>query len=216
MTTTEQNKLTVLVKRFLNFIWYLFLVVAVVWPLTVIVIGLSIPSEAEQRHTDINVFSSFRVNAEASTEQATSSDKGGELILSGRGDVRLNNTKSSLSWYLSGVISEVLLLIFLYGLLAMRRLFSSLADGSTFTQKNAERIRRVGYVFIGWHIVSPLLQYFGGRIMLHDIALNVPGIQLYPGFELNIGGVFAGFAIIVLSGVLREATSIHQEQSLTI
>jgi hypothetical protein len=216
MTATEQNKLTVLVKRFLDFIWYLFLVVAVVWPLTVIIIGLSIPSEPEQRHTDINIFSSFRVNAEASTEQATSSDKGGELILSGRGDVRLNNTKSSLSWYLSGAISQVLLLIFLYGLLAMRKLFTSLADGSKFTQKNAERIRKVGYVFIGWHIISPLLQYFGGRIMLHDIAFNVPAIQLYPGFELNIGGIFAGFAIIVLSGVLREAASIHQEQSLTI
>ena len=87
----------------------------------------------------------------------------------------------------------------------MRKLFISLSEGSTFTQQNAERIRKIGYVFIGWHIVFPLLQYFGGRMMLHDIAFNVPGIQLYPGFEFNIGGLFAGFAIIVLSGVLREA-----------
>ena len=52
-------------------------------------------------------------------------------------------------------------------------------------------------------------------MVLRDITFNVAGIQLYPGFEINIGGG-AGFAIIVLSGLLREAACIHQEQSLTI
>jgi len=216
MSHARQNKLTILVKRFLDVIWFLFLIVAVIWPVTVMVIGLSIPSDPEQRHTDVNVFLNFHVNSEVSTELATTSDKGSELILSGRGDLKLSNTRSRLSWYLSGAISEVLLFIFLYGLLAMRKLFASLAEGSTFTEENAERVRKVGYVFIGWHIVSPVLQYFGSRMMLHDIAFNVPGVQLFPGFEINIGGVFAGFAIIVLSGVLREAASIHHEQSLTI
>ena len=98
----------------------------------------------------------------------------------------------------------------------MRNLFSSLVEGSTFTDENAERIRTLGYIFIAWNIIDPLLQYFGNRAMLQDIAFNTPGIQLYPGFTFNIGGLFAGFAIIVLAGVLREAASIHQDQSLTI
>ena len=140
----------------------------------------------------------------------------GMELIKGRGDVKLNNTQSVMSWYLSGAISQVLLFIFLYGLLAMRKLFASLAEGNTFTRENAERLRRIGYVFIGWNVVSPLLQYFGSRFMLNEIAFNVPGIQLYPGFEINIGGLFAGFAIIVLSGILSEATRIHHDQSLTI
>jgi hypothetical protein len=216
MSPTQQNKLTILVKRFLGVLRILFLAIAVVWPITVMVVGLNIPSDPEQRHTDVNVLLSFRINSVAPPELATSPGNEGELLLKGQGDVILNNTRGQLSWYLSGAISEILLFIFLYGLLTMRKLFISLAEGDTFTQENAERIRKVGYVFIGFHIVNPLLQYFGGRIMLEDIAFNVPGIHLYPAFELNIGGVFAGFAIIVLSGVLREAVSMHQEQALTI
>jgi hypothetical protein len=216
MSPTQQNKLTVFVKRFLDVLRILFLAIAVIWPITVMVVGLNIPSDPEQRHTDVSALLNFRINSVTSPELATRSENEGELLLRGRGDVILNNTRSQLSWYLSGAISEVLLFIFLYGLLTMRKLFISLAEGSTFTQENAERIRKIGYVFIGFHIVSPLLQYFGSRIMLSDIAFNAPGIQLYPAFEFNIGGIFAGFAIIVLSGILREAVSMHQDQSLTI
>ena len=216
MSPTQQNKLTILVKRFLDVLRILFMGVAIVWPIAVLVVGLTIPSDPEQRQTDVNVFLNFHINSETSTELVTPPGIEGEPLLKGRGDVKINNTRGQLSWYLSGAISEVLLFIFLYGLLTMRKLFISLAEGATFTPENVERIRTVGYVFIVYHIVSPLLQYFGSRITLQDIAFNVPGIHLYPAFELNIGGVFAGLAIIVLSGVIREAVSMHQEQSLTI
>ena len=216
MSPTQKNKLTILVKRFLDVLRILFMAVAIVWPIAVLVVGLTIPSDPEQRQTDVNVFLNFHINSETSTELVTPPGIEGEPLLKGRGDVKINNTRGQLSWYLSGAISEVLLFIFLYGLLTMRKLFISLAEGATFTPENVERIRTVGYVFIVYHIVSPLLQYFGSRITLQDIAFNVPGIHLYPAFELNIGGVFAGLAIIVLSGVIREAVSMHQEQSLTI
>ena len=216
MAPTRQNRLTILVKRFLDVFRILFLAVAVVWPVTVLVVGLNIPSDPEQRHTDVNLLLNFSINSEASTGAKTSPGNEGELLLKGRGNVILNNTRGQLSWYISGAISEVLLFIFLYGLLTMRKLLISLAEGATFTPENVERIRKVGYVFIGFHIVRPLLQYFGSRMALEDIAFNMPGIHLYPAFELNIGGVFAGFAIIVMSGVLREAVGMHQEQSLTI
>ena len=215
MSNTE-NKLAGIVKRFLDIIWYVLIFTAVVWPVAVMVIGLSMPSDPAERHADIDTFLSFKIYSDVSTELATQSENAAELLIRGKGMVQLNNTPSLLAWYLSGAITEVMGFIFLFGLLQMRRLFASVIKGESFARENAGRIKTIGYVFIGWHIIYPLLQYFGGRIMLNDIGFNVQGIQLHPAFELNVAGVFAGFAIIVLAGVLREAASIHHEQSLTV
>ena len=61
MSPTQQNKLTKWVKRFLDVMRMLFLAVAVVWPITVMVVGLSIPSDPQQRHTDVSVFSNYKI-----------------------------------------------------------------------------------------------------------------------------------------------------------
>lgn len=215
MSITD-NRLARIVKRFLDIIWYVLIFTAVVWPIAVMVIGLSMPSDPTQRHADIDTFLGFKIYSDVSTELATEPADAADLLIRGKGMVQLNNTPSLLAWYLSGAITEVMGLIFLFGLLQMRRLFASVIKGESFARENAGRIKTIGYVFIGWHIIYPLLQYFGGRIMLNDIGFNVQGIQLHPAFELNVAGIFAGFAIIVLAGVLREAASIHHEQSLTV
>lgn len=213
---TSKNRLAGIVKRFLDIIWYALIFTAVVWPIAVIIIGLSMPSDPAERHADIDTFLSFKIYSDVSTELATRSENAADLLIRGKGMVQLNNTPSLLAWYLSGAITEIMGFIFLFGLLQMRRLFASVIKGESFARENAGRIKMVGYVFIGWHIIYPLLQYFGGRMMLNDIGFNVQGIQLHPAFELNVAGIFAGFAIIVLSGILREATHIHHEQSLTV
>ena len=67
-----------------------------------------------------------------------------------------------------------------------------------------------------WTLINPLLQYFGGQAILTEYSLKVPGIQLSPAFELSGMGIFIGLAMIVLSGVLSEAASMHKVQQLTI
>lgn len=216
MNATEQYRMAKLVKRFLDVIWFILIFTAIAWPISVMVIGLSISADPDQRTTDVNLFLGFKVSTEVSTDLSVEPANTGLELLSGRGEVKINNTSAHLAWYMAAAITEIMGLIALFGLAQMRKIFASLVGGESFARENAGRIRKLGYVFITWHIIHPLLQYFGGRVVLNDVALNVQGIQLYPAFEFNIVGIFAGLAIIVLSGVLREAASIHQEQSLTI
>lgn len=216
MSTTEQYKLTKLVKRFLDVTWYILIFAAIAWPITVLVIGLSIPADPVDRTTDVNMFLGFKVFPEVSTHLAADPASASAEVLSGQGEVKINNTSALLAWYVAGTITVIMAFIGLFGLAQMRKVFASLVEGGSFARENAGRIRKIGYVFITWHVVHPLLQYFGGRVVLNDVAINVQGIQLYPTFEINIFGIFAGLAMIVLSGILREAASIHQDQSLTI
>ena len=214
--SNSENRLARIVKRFLDIIWYALIFTAIVWPVAVLVVGISMPADPGERHADIDTYLSFKVYSDPSTEMSTEPASKADLLMRGKGMVQLQNTPSLMAWYLSGAITEIMGIIFLFGLLHMRRLFASVIKGEPFAQENSVRIKTIGYVFIGWHAIYPLLQYFGGRIMLNDIKFNVQGIQLHPAFEINVGGIFAGFAIIVLSGVLREAARIHHEQSLTV
>jgi len=211
MSDVRQKRLTRFVSRLLGVAWFLFIAVAIVWPIVAIGVGLNLLYDSELRYVEI--FLSFKIYPDL----MSGAESVGEVrdFIHGHSDVQLN-TPSSFVWYLSVAITEISLFIFLYGLAQMRALFASLVNDGSFNQENAVRIKKVGFVLIGWQIIVPLLQYYGGRAMLNDINLDVQGIQLYPAFEINVAGIFVALAVLVLSGVLREAANIHQEQSLTI
>jgi hypothetical protein len=215
MSPQQQNRLTKIVKRFLDVIWGLNLAVAVIWPIAVLIIGLNIPSDPAERHTDVSAFLRFQVNAIEPSQQLAPAEEG-VLLLKGSGEVLLNNTDSYKGWFISGAITQIMIFIFLFGLRITRRLFASLLDGDTFTAENADRMKMIGYTFVGWNVIAPIMQYLGSRSLLGDIVFTAPGIHLFPGFQINIGGLFAGLAIVVLSGVLREAVDMRYEQELTI
>lgn len=216
MSNADSKRLTVLVKRFLDLIWFVLLTAAIVWPIAVLVVGLSVAADPGRHSADVDAYLHFRINSAVSGESATESASAGETLLRGRGQVQIQNMPSTLAWYVSGAITEIMGIIFLFGLAQARKLFGALAEGEWFAGDNAGLIRKIGYVFIGWHILHPLMQFFGGRTVLNDLAFDVPGVQLFAGFQLNILGILAGLAIIVLAGVWREAIEIHQEQELTI
>lgn len=197
------SRVTRFVKRFLDFVTVFVFIAVILWPITAIGVGMNLFFDPESRNVD--VFLGFKVE----------SDAAGDPLIHGHSDVQVN-TPSQFAWYFSAVVSEFLGLIMLYGLYQTRALFASVTSGKPFAEENAPRIRKIGLAVICWYAITPFLQYFGGRAVLSDIALDVRNIQLYPAFELGVGGIFTGLAIIALSGVLREATEIHQEQELTI
>ena len=216
MPSNQPNRLTHLVKRALDLLRAFMVIVAIAWPVVVLVVGLGISPDPDARHTDINALLNFRILAQEAIDTAAVRVDAGQVLVSGNGDLKLNNTKSNLAWWVTGVSTEILLLLALYGVLVARKLFTSLERGDTFSDRNADLVRHLGWVVIAWHVVAPLLVYFGGLIVLDDLAYDVPGIELYPNISLNLGGLLIGAAILVLAGVLREAAALHEDQALTI
>jgi len=213
--TIKSNKLTLLVKRFLDFMWYLIIGSLILMPIVTLVVGLNIPSDPQQRHTDVNFNLSFKVFPQQLDQIGNENSNRSELI-QGRGEVKINNTHSSLAWYLSNAINEIMGIIALFGLINMRKVFAHLVEGDAFNQDIPVYIDKIGYVFIVWNIVYPVLVYFGGKAILSDIGQHAQSIQLTPMIQFNLIGLFTGLSILVLAGVMREAAKIHEEQSLTI
>lgn len=216
MSDSHHSHLAHWVKRTLDFLRLALLALIVIWPLVVLIVGLHVPDDPAERHTDVSGFLAFEVRALNDSGLEAGTDAKGPLLFRGNGDVLLNNTDGRISWFVSGLLTEILALLAFYGLLKIRRLFNALTQGETFTIENARQIQHFAYVVIAWNLLNPLFQYFGSRFTLNEIDLNWPGVALYPSFELNIGGLLAGLALLGLVGVLQEAAEMKQEQSLTI
>ncbi len=216
MSPTAEIRLTKLVKRFLDVIWIVLIIGAVAWPIVTLVVGLHIPQDPAERHTDVSVYSGFSIYSAVTDPAVAAGDDPGVLVMRGQGDVLYHNTRGMSAWYLSAAIPEIMGFIFLFGLFQVRKLFSQLVDGAWYADENVPRIRKLGWVVVIFNLVLPLLQYFGGRAVLGDMELGAAGIELYPAFQFNLLGLVTGLAIIILAGVIREAVSIRREQALTI
>lgn len=204
----EHKRLTRSVKRALDLIWWLAVITLVLYPL-IIVVG------AGQESKDVQIPSSFRIYADVSPDVAPDSVSLADTIVRGQGEVRIE-TNDTFAWYLSHGIRIIVVIVLMYGLAQLRKVFTALSNGQPFSPDNAERIRRLGYVVVAWNALIPVLQGVGSWLILDAIELELRGAQFTPSFGLSIGGIIVGMAIVVLAGVLREAVEAHEDRSLTI
>ena len=214
-TALVLNPLTRVVKRILDIFRIVAFIALILWPLFVIVMMIGQHSDPQTWGVDIGVFSRFIIDLGAFPGDVTESTGVRDPIISGKAVLNID-TSSLKALYLFTAITEIGGIVGFYVLIQLRALFATLVNGMSFTSENAGRIKKIGFVVVAWAVTNPLLQYFGGRAILAEYSLNVPGIQLSPAIELDGLGIFIGLAMIVLSGVMNEATSIHETQRLTI
>jgi len=214
MSTENNSPLARVVKRILDVFRVLVLISLVLWPVAAIVMTIG-HSGSDTWGVDISVFSSFDIDLSKFPADMTGSEGVRDPRIHGK--AALNIDTSSLSaFYIFVLMMEIGGLVGLYMLLQVRAVFASLAQGNNFALDNSARIKKIGYVAIGWALISPLLQYFGGQVILREYSLILPGIELSPAFELNGLAIFIGLVMIVLSGVLTEAANINESHQLTI
>jgi hypothetical protein len=215
MPDNTQNRLTRAVKRILDVLRVLAIISLIVWPLAVIVMSIGQSSHPESWGVDIDVYSGFIIDINEIGADLTESVGVRDPIIAGKAALSID-TSSPTALYVFTLITELGGVVALYVLLQLRALFASLVSGMNFAPENSGRIRKIGFIIIVWTLINPFLQYFGGQVILSEYSLSVPGIQLNPAFEISGMAIFIGLAMIILSGVLKEANRIHDDQQLTV
>jgi len=215
MSEKSSNTTATVVVRALGFFRVLAFVALLAWPVFVIAATIGHSSNEDTWGVDISVFSSVAIDLEQLSTTAIDSTGVRDPKLAGKALMNID-TSSLTALYIFAALTEIGGFVGLYILLQLRTVFTALASGENFAKGNAQLIRKVGIVAIAWSLVGPILQFFGGRAILNEYALSLPGIELNPAFEINGLAIFIGVSMLVLAGVLREATQIHETQQLTI
>ena len=106
------------------------------------------------------------------------------------------------------------MVVVLYAVWQLRAVFKSVVAGHPFSPDNASRVKKIGWVVIGWNVVAPFAKYFNGMAFLADHS--VAGLVLEPPIEVDVISLFLGLAILVLGEVFHQASRLQRDQSLTV
>ena len=215
MSGATQYPLARSVRRVLDVFRIIAIASLILWPLFVIVMIISQRSEPHSWGVDIGVFAHFNIDLKAFGQAAMEASGVRDPVISGKAMLNVD-TSSLKALYLFTLLTEIGGIVGLYILLKIRALFAALENGLSFSQENSARIKQIGIATLTWALISPLLQYFGGRAILAEYALSAPGVHLSPAFSINGLALFMGIAMITLASVLDEATRLQELQTLTI
>lgn len=215
LTNTNPNRrLTLMVYRALGLFQGLVLLILIFMLPLLLVMTIS-QYDNPDWGIDIGIFSNLSINLNEITGLTIAPSGIRNPEFSTNAIINMD-TYSLFAYYLFSLTSLLGGCVAFYILLQLRLLFATLISDKAFNQENSSRIRKIGFAVSLWSIASPFLQYFGGRMILNDIAFSTPGFQFSPSFELPVVGIFAGLMILVLSGVIDEAAEIQKDQELTI
>ncbi|RPH13733.1 MAG: DUF2975 domain-containing protein [Alteromonadaceae bacterium TMED7] len=213
MNTSSQlpaPKYTPELKIGFDFLYYLSVLAMVVGAGFILVVGLSIPAEISERHTDIE----YLFNARVITNDVTAA---ASEIMQVDGKLKLNNTRGQAAFFIANtdriLISGIFSLLAFYNL---RKLFANLATQRIFDLENVAYVKKLGLIILVYSIVSPFITYLCGMAILAEIGEFHEQLQLSPYVSIPIEGFLISGALLVLAQILEYAFQMKQEQSLTI
>lgn len=193
-----------------DFLYYLCLLLMTVGLIMIVIVGLNIPEEVSQRHTDIEYWFNAKLLPQSVTDPSAS-----EILLA-HGMLKLNNTSGYAAWYIAYIEVVFNGIVTLIGLYNLRKLFANLASHRAFEVANVTYIKRLGITVLSYSVLAPVITYVCGMAILGDIGQFYPSLQLSPYFSFPFEGLLVGGALLVLAQIINDATVMKQEQSLTI
>lgn len=113
------------------------------------------------------------------------------------------------------IVSTIPMMVHLFILYTLVKLFRLFEQGIIFSLENVNRIRNIGYALLIGEIINPFYQIAMGFVLtLH----NPPG----KGFigvtfaQNEIGTLLTAFLIILISWIMTEGCKLSDEQQLTV
>jgi len=208
----SQKRLTNFVKRTLDLMLVIFSVIIVIWPLVIVIMAMSQSSNPNWGF-DISAYSAFSLDLNRLSGAEISGLR--NLEIHGKTMIMFD-TSSLYAWYLFASSQLISAMVGFFVVVQIREIVISLKNGLPLLLENALRIKRIGIVILAWNFIMPLIQYFAWGSFINTINTHSEVIQFYPAFEINILGLIVGLLLILLFGILSEASEMSKEQELTI
>lgn len=97
----------------------------------------------------------------------------------------------------------------------LKKIFTTMTEGSPFSMENSKRIRVIGWTIIAASVIKALLGFLLG--LYFSTLINLPGLDLTANFRLqDFAGVFAGIIILALAEVFQHGARLQEESNLTV
>jgi hypothetical protein len=207
--TSHSSRLPRAIKIYLDVLFFVGIVAAVAFLALFAMVIPALPNAPSA--PDMDVLLRFALEREALQQTA----KGAPELLPVRGEGMLAlYSRSPRAWALYLGLVEAAVVVMLFAVWQLRAVFKSVVAGHPFSPDNARRVKKIGWVVIGWNVVAPFAKYFNGVAFLAEHS--VEALILEPPIDVDVNSLFLGLAILVLGEVFHQAARMQQEQSLTV
>lgn len=96
----------------------------------------------------------------------------------------------------------------------LRLVLQAILQEETFTAKNTERIRRIGYLVLLIGFLRPTVEYIAASVVLKQLTIIEPVLSLPSPFKVEV--ILGSLLILVLAQVWSYGLELEREQALTI
>lgn len=113
------------------------------------------------------------------------------------------------------LVSVIPLLVELFILYSLIKLFKLYEQGEIFSMQHVRYIRNIGYALLIGQLIEPFYQFIMGLVL----TLNNPSHHRYASITLdqtNIGILLTALLVILISWIMAEGYKLKEEQQLTI
>lgn len=113
------------------------------------------------------------------------------------------------------LVSSIPMMVYLFILAMLIKLFSCYEKGEIFSINNIRYIRNIGYALLVSQIIEPIYQFIMGFVL----TIHNPPHHHFASITLdqtNIGILLTALLVILISWIMMEAYQLREEQQLTI